>query len=315
MTQASFFVLTYNQEAFVRESFESVLAQDYDDLQIIISDDHSSDRTFDIIEEVFAAYRGPHRVVINRNPRNIGLVAHLREALARCDGEIIVAGAGDDVYLPQRVSRIVAAYERSGRRATSFHSSVTLIDSAGKVLGHQAPRIPATPYDLRRESRRMSCVIGATHAWSRRTFEHFGPITVEGCYEDLIIAFRSMLIGEIAYIDEPLVKYRMGNGLVSSEQAAPASFDIYLARSRKALTASIAVMRQRMLDVERMDMPDLLRDMAGTLADLQCRERAMAWLEHRPAGPAPGGLETLKTLRYLAGLWLNRIRFGLLRRR
>lgn len=284
MTTASFFVLTYNQEAFIRESFESVLAQDYKDLQIVISDDHSSDRTFDIIQEIYSAYRGPHQVTINRNAENIGLITHIREALKRCSGEIIVAGAGDDIYLPQRVSRIVEAYVSSGRKATSFHSSVILVNMNGDEIGNLSPRPLIKPYNLSRESRRMTCVIGATHAWSTKTFDVFGPINTEGCYEDLIISFRSMLIGEIAYIDEPLVKYRIGNGLVSSEQATPTSFSEYLVRHRKTVNASIAVMQQRIQDTKLLNKNSLLNEMIHELATLQAKREAIRLLDGQ--GPA-----------------------------
>ena len=59
-----FGLLAYNQEPFIREAVEGALAQTYAPLEIILSDDCSTDRTFEIMQETVAAYRGPHKVVL-----------------------------------------------------------------------------------------------------------------------------------------------------------------------------------------------------------------------------------------------------------
>ena len=77
----SFAVIAYNQERFIREAIEGAFAQTYEPLEIILSDDCSPDRTFDIMQEMAAAYDGPHKVVLNRNEPNLGLVPHVNRIL------------------------------------------------------------------------------------------------------------------------------------------------------------------------------------------------------------------------------------------
>ena len=56
-------LVTYNQEKYVRESVLSAFAQTYLPLEIVLSDDCSTDRTFEIMRELAAGYREPHRIV------------------------------------------------------------------------------------------------------------------------------------------------------------------------------------------------------------------------------------------------------------
>ena len=84
----TFALFAYNQEAYVREAIEGAFAQTYEPLEIILSDDCSTDRTFEIMQEMAAAYRGPHRVRVNLNPVNLG-VGGLGEAGVRAQAAFV----------------------------------------------------------------------------------------------------------------------------------------------------------------------------------------------------------------------------------
>ena len=66
----TFALFAYNQERFIREAVAGAFSQTYSPLEIILSDDCSSDRTFEIIQEMTAGYEGPHKVILNRNEKN-----------------------------------------------------------------------------------------------------------------------------------------------------------------------------------------------------------------------------------------------------
>ena len=110
----TFVLLTYNQERWVKIAIESVLAQDYTNLEIIISDDCSSDRTFDIIEETVRSYRGPHRVVARQTVKNCGSLLHVADVAKTARGELLVLAAGDDVSKINRVTVLQEAWKRAG---------------------------------------------------------------------------------------------------------------------------------------------------------------------------------------------------------
>ena len=57
----------HNQEHCIRDAIRSVFGQDYEGpVEIILSDDGSSDGTFAVMQEMAAQYRGPYRVILNR---------------------------------------------------------------------------------------------------------------------------------------------------------------------------------------------------------------------------------------------------------
>src|SRR5947207_3243719 len=128
-----------------------------------------------------AAYRGPHRVVLNRNAKQLGLGGHLNRLVELARGELIVCAAGDDVSLSDRSSTIHEAWEETGRRATSLHSDYIQIDENGKEIEkifqrHGAGRTQQSRNIVPFVKTLQPTVFGCTHAFSRRLFETFGDV-------------------------------------------------------------------------------------------------------------------------------------------
>src|SRR6266849_9203349 len=118
----TFAIAALNQERFIREAVDAAFAQTYSPLEIILSDDCSEDRPFEIMCEMAKVYRGPHRIVLNRNPIRRSIGVHINRIMEVSQGELILAAAGDDISLPQRAQSTYEAWESSGRKATSIHS-------------------------------------------------------------------------------------------------------------------------------------------------------------------------------------------------
>src|SRR5205085_9105639 len=102
----SLILLTYNQERFVAAAVKSALEQVGVTLQIVISDDNSPDKTFEVIQETVRDYKGPHQVVLNRNPKNLGLTGNLNHAWSLTTGEFVIVQAGDDLSVPDRALKM-----------------------------------------------------------------------------------------------------------------------------------------------------------------------------------------------------------------
>jgi glycosyltransferase involved in cell wall biosynthesis len=212
---ATFAVIAYNQERFIREAVEGALSQTYAPLEVVLSDDCSTDRTFDIIREMAAAYLGPHRVVLNRNESNLGLGAHINRAVSISQGRFLVMAAGDDISLPQRTARLVDFMQSEGRDAFAVYSDAVLMSETGetlKTLEYPLGRELATPAAFAR--RGLMGVPGFTQAFRREVFERFGPLHERLVHEDSVIPFRALLLGRIARIAEVLVRYRVSPGSI-----------------------------------------------------------------------------------------------------
>jgi glycosyltransferase involved in cell wall biosynthesis len=69
----SVIAVSYNHGKYMKEAINSLLNQDYSPLEIIISDDHSTDDTFEIAKGVIGKYSGPHHIILNQNSQNLGI--------------------------------------------------------------------------------------------------------------------------------------------------------------------------------------------------------------------------------------------------
>jgi glycosyltransferase involved in cell wall biosynthesis len=216
----TFALVSCNQEPFVREAVEAAFAQTYSPLQIILSDDCSDDRSFEIMREMAEAYRGPHQITLNRNPARKIMGGHMNRVLELTRGELIVIAAADDVSLPNRTEVVHETWEKSGRQATSIFSDLIQIDEAGKRInrlfnfedeqpaaGERIVEQKGNPLSYLRTLK--PTVHGCSHAICPRLYRRFGRLPEQVVYEDKVLAFRSVLLGKVYYINEPLVRYRL----------------------------------------------------------------------------------------------------------
>jgi glycosyltransferase involved in cell wall biosynthesis len=217
----TFVLLAYNQEKYIAEAIKGALSQTYTPLEIIFSDDCSNDQTFKIIEKIVKNYNGPHKIRLNRNITNIGLISHVNKVNDMCSPGLVIVAAGDDISTSDRTERIVQEWSENPK-STSFHSSVIKIDSEGH-LG-DAWKTPKANFASLKDYMEFSIIIGATHAWHTDVHKFFGPITTHRAREDRIVAARSAMKFGVTFIDEPLVHYRT-NGMSNSNYGASHNTD------------------------------------------------------------------------------------------
>jgi len=109
----SVLVPVFNGERHLAECLESVLAQDFPDLEILVADDGSSDGSLEIIRQ-FAA-RDP-RIRWWKNPRNFGLTANANVCLKAARGEYVKFVHQDDKLLsPSAIRKMAAALDENPR--------------------------------------------------------------------------------------------------------------------------------------------------------------------------------------------------------
>lgn len=125
-------LVTYNQQKFIRESIESVLDQDYDNLEIVIGDDGSQDNTWAIVQEYERNY--PDKIKAFRNEQNLGITGNCNEVLKRCTGKYIAFTAGDDVWVPAKISKQVEVMERDQSVVLCYHDIEVFNSEDGKIL-------------------------------------------------------------------------------------------------------------------------------------------------------------------------------------
>ena len=210
----TFAVFAYNQEKFIEEAVLGAFNQTYEPLEIILSDDCSSDSTFDLMRSLADTYVGPHQIKLNRNTSNLGVGAHVNKIMSMIEGELIVVAAGDDISLPERTGRLVDLWLKGGRKAHSLYSAAMVVDVQGREM-----RIMDSPPPLSTPAAAIQSYLegvqGCTHAWTRDVFSVFGPILPDTVCEDRVIPLRSMMLGDITYSPDILVRYRVHGSNIS----------------------------------------------------------------------------------------------------
>lgn len=209
----TFALFAYNQEKFIAEAVQGALSQTYAPLEIILSDDCSSDNTFEIMQEMAKTYTGPNQVIVRCNERNLGLIGHINRVMELVQGELIVVAAGDDISLPERTEKLFQAYQSSGGLALSLYSKTRRIDESGNQLDMQEDLKSNSQYSLEYMANHQVSVAGSAHAWHRRLFDVFGPMNESAVSEDVILPFRAKLLGEVLAVDDVLVlrRHHAGN--------------------------------------------------------------------------------------------------------
>lgn len=212
----TFALVAYNQEKYIKEAVESVLSQTYQPLEIIFSDDFSTDNTFEIIKELVGLYKGPHKIILNKNEINIKTSAHVNRVFELASSELIVMGAGDDISLPDRVDKLVSTWINSGKPICAIHSKAITFGEVinPKIISGRAGNNKYCFDDFLKDSLNTP-FHGATAAYSKSLHSYFGPLSYGGLIDDRILAQRALLIGEILFCDDILVRYRVTSSSVS----------------------------------------------------------------------------------------------------
>lgn len=212
----TFALFAYNQEKYIQEAVAGALAQTYSPLQIILSDDCSSDRTFGIMQEMVEGYSGPHEIVLNKNQHNLGVGGHVNRIMELADGELIVAAAGDDISVDSRTAVLVDYWLLHGRPA-ALCSDCYVVDEFSSLVqigeswlekfsvGHSKEKSALIEDYIETQK---PALLGCTEAWSIRVFDYFGELSPQAWFEDNALSLRAWIMGGIVFIPVCLVYYR-----------------------------------------------------------------------------------------------------------
>src|SRR5687767_14248356 len=121
----------FNTEKFVAEAVEGVLAQTWKDLELIICDNGSTDRSLEIVENL--AKRDP-RIRLFRNKRNLGYAGNLHKVLSLAQGKFMMVHCADDLSDPAGIERMVALATAPGvdQDRVMVLTDCYITDGAGK---------------------------------------------------------------------------------------------------------------------------------------------------------------------------------------
>lgn len=205
----------YNHEAYVQQAIESVLAQDYREIELIVVDDGSRDRTWEQICELRNRTTRPFKAI---RQENAGVSKTLNRGIAESSGAFIGLLASDDYYLPGKISRQVALLANGGPDVALVHASALLDYQNGLALedmtGSRTPARGRCFHELLMQEVR---IIPPTVLFRRTAFDAIGGFDEALAGEDLDFYLRLTAAGYLVeYDSEPLVVKRVTAGSLGS---------------------------------------------------------------------------------------------------
>lgn len=245
----SFILLCYNQEKYIKEALISVINQECQPLEVIVSDDCSIDNTSKVIQEVLKAYDGIHKVIFNRNDTNLGIAKHFNKVVTKfCQGDIILTADGDDISFPERTQRTLDLFTKNPEiMGLSFDK--ILIDKNGLVIGTpKKEKINISKYYF--EDYISSGIVtfcGSSRAFKREVMDFFGPLNYSDG-NDIFIFNRCLMMGGYLFSNEKMIYYRIHekntdsarNYTINTINKAKAQLfsDLHLAVAKELITPS-----------------------------------------------------------------------------
>jgi len=210
----SVLIPTYNYARYLPEAIESVLAQDFTDFEILISDDASTDDSAAIIRSYAAR---DSRIRVQLHPANIGMVANWNWCLQQARGDYVRYLFGDDCLASRfALGRMVAMLD-AHPQATLAASARLILNEDSEVTGlwdelHR-PGVHNGPQTVARCLRANRNLIGEPSAVMFRRAANgraFDPTMRQ--IVDLEMWFHLLLQGDLIYTPEPLCVFRRHRG-------------------------------------------------------------------------------------------------------
>ncbi len=206
---ASVVVPTYNYDRYLPDCLDGILGQTYRDVEAIIADDGSTDRTAEIVRDYQARYPGRVKYVYQERQ---GVTAATNAGLRLAAGEFVGFQGSDDVWLPHKLERQIAVL-RDNPQVGWVHSGVLYVDGEGNVTG-QVSRTDQPAIGWVFDHLLLVKFIFEPSLVVRRELATrlggFDERVTAG--EDWEFELRLARATPGAYVPEPLVKYRVHGG-------------------------------------------------------------------------------------------------------
>lgn len=270
-----------NGQRYLRDSLDSILAQDYPHTEVIVMDDASTDGTAAI------AYSYGSRIVVQRQPEQRGQFGNVNDGIARAKGDLVAVYHADDVYRPELVSREVEYLAEHPQVAAVFSRDV-FIDERGVAfaVNELPPEVAGSrPLDyatvinalLTHKNVFLRCPSSMVRA---SIYREVGRYSADyGIAGDLEMWLRIARRHAVGVIDEALFSYRSGHGSVSDDyfqlRVEPETYFELMDRELRGPAAGVATAEALTAYEAHRAEDDLMRAIGNYVLDRRAESRAI----------------------------------------
>jgi glycosyltransferase involved in cell wall biosynthesis len=190
----------YNGERYLKTQLDSLLSQTYQNIEIIVTDDCSTDASFSILE----SYVSKGNIKVYRNVENLGFVKNFEKCLQLCTGQFIALCDQDDIWLANKISMLI---QHIGNNLLIYADSL-FIDTEGNSLNKKISyQRNFYKGDDHRPFIYTNCVSGHAILIKKELVPYIFPFP-ENVFHDWWIAYIASTVGSITFVPQVLVMYR-----------------------------------------------------------------------------------------------------------
>jgi len=197
----------FNGERYLAGALDSLLQQDFEDFELILCDNASTDST----EEICRTYAAREkRIRYHRNDSNIGATGNYNRVFALTRGKFFKWASHDDECHPSLLRRCLETFQQAPESAVLVFSKAEIIDEVGQVKYLSPDKISSSsPRPVKRLSKVLFRSSYAHSLWGLIKSDALRRTRLMGCIEaDHVLLGELALLGELIEIPEPLYRMR-----------------------------------------------------------------------------------------------------------
>lgn len=204
----------YNGERFIEQQLRSILSQTISEVEIVVSDDLSTDKTREIVKKLQPL--GTIKLV--ENTSRLGVIKNFENALSHCTGRYVGFADQDDVWLPQKVEKSLALmYQLEAEHGTEMP---LLVFTDARVVDEQLQTMSESYLGLKKLNPshvKLTHLLvenvptGCTMLMNRALVEKVQFIPKEVTMHDVFVSLTAACFGKMGYLNEPTLLYRQHN--------------------------------------------------------------------------------------------------------
>lgn len=251
MSTVAILMTTYNGEKYVDEQIKSILASTYQDFELFIYDDGSTDSTMSILQSYESQY--PEKIHAYQNKVNLGVTLNFLHALCKSTTDYIMFSDQDDFWKPNKIAVTLKRMRHMEGQAgkdipLAVFTDAIVVDKELKIInssffcsGHINPKKTDLPH-LLMENKLIGCTV-MINASLRKVLQS-QPMPKEARYHDWWIALIASGFGKTGFVNEGTLLYRQHGGNVVGDTGFFAYFKNRIASLDKQREAILALERQ-----------------------------------------------------------------------
>ena len=209
MEKVDILLATYNGEKYIREQIDSILNQTYKEFRLLISDDGSTDGTRDILNEYKAK---DDRIEIFMQEENLGVVKNFEFLLKKVEAKYYMFSDQDDIWKDEKIEKSLNKIEEG---FDLVYSDLEVVDENLNVTYESYWKLKGIYKKIKKYNNFESLylnnfITGCTVISKKESIDSFMPLPNISKFvlHDYWISLIISQNGKIAYIEEPLIKYR-----------------------------------------------------------------------------------------------------------